>query len=83
MGDPLTRPKTRYGLLPESERGLVDQLFATLFTHAANIPSLKRLSPENAKKAAIGMLDLGLLKVCREDGKAWLEIHNGKVYVRV
>lgn len=82
MSDPITKPQAVYSLLPEAEKKLIDQLLEALFKHA-RIPSLKRLAPVEAKKCALAYIDLGLLKVCREADKAWLEIHNGRGYTRV
>lgn len=82
MSEPVTKPKAVYSLLPEDEKKLVDQLLESLFKHA-RIPSLKRLAPPEAKKCAVAYLDLGLLKVCRTDDKAWLELHNGRGYIKV
>lgn len=82
MSEPITKPQAAYSLLPEADKKLVDQLLEALVKHA-RLPSLKRLTPPEAKKCALGLIDLGLLKVCREEEKAWLEIHNGKGYVRV
>lgn len=82
MSEPITKPKAAYSLLPEDEKKLIDQLLETLVKHA-RIPSLKRLTPPEAKKCALGLIDLGLLKVCRTDDKAWLELHNGRGYTKV
>ena len=82
MPEPITRPKAAYSALPDEEKKVIEQLFETQFKHA-RIPSFARLGPVEAKKCALGLLDLGMLKVCRENGKAWLELHNGKGYIRV
>jgi hypothetical protein len=82
MSDPITKPQAVYSLLPEDEKKLIDKLVESLFEHA-RIPSLQRLAPEKAKQCALAYIDLGLLKVCRTDDKAWLELHNGRGYIRV
>lgn len=82
MSDPISKPQATYALLPEAEKKLIDQLLESLFKHA-RIPSLKKLTPEKARQCALAYIDLGLLKVCREAEKAWLEIHNGRNYTRV
>ena len=82
MSEPITKPKAAYSTLSDEEKKVIDQLFETLFKHA-RLPVLARLGPTEAKKCALGLLDLGLLKVCRDDDKAWFELHNGKGYIRV
>lgn len=83
MSDPIEHPKTAYAGLPPEEREFVDKMLGHLFEHAQRLPSLKRLSPEKARETAIGLVDLGLLRLRKEDDRAWWEIHNGNSYVRV
>lgn len=83
MSDPIEHPKKMYAELPPEEREFVDKMLTHLFEHAQKLPSLKRLSPEKARETAIGLVNLGLLRIQREKDSAWWEIYDGKSYVRV
>ncbi len=82
MKQPVERPTSHYNRLPVAERELADKMILLLIQQA-RIPSFNALKPEAAKEKILKMMDMGLLRLCKNEARAWWEIHNGKAYIPI